>query len=196
VTAVPVLTDRFAEAAKWAAQIHNDHVRKGSNVPYVSHLFAVASLVLEDGGDEDQAIAALLHDAVEDDKATLDEVRARFGDEVAAIVDACSDTLVNPKPPWRERKQHYIAHLNDPHTTDAALRVSNADKVHNARCILADYRAVGDDLWHRFNQDARSAEAQLWYYEQLAKAFTQRRPGNPLATELASLVAQLRAEAT
>lgn len=191
----PILSDRFAEAAKWAAQIHNDQVRKGHNIPYVSHLFAVASLVLEDGGDEDQAIGGLLHDSIEDDKATPDEIRERFGEDVLAIVEACSDSVGSPKPPWRDRKTAYIAHLLDPHTSDAALRVSNADKVHNARCILGDYRIVGEELWSRFNQDAASAAAQLWYYEQLADAFTQRRGDTPLARELASLVSQLRSEA-
>ncbi|HVV38351.1 MAG TPA: HD domain-containing protein [Acidimicrobiales bacterium] len=185
------LTDRFGEAAAWASELHIDHLRKGTTIPYVSHLFAVASLVLEDGGDEDEAIAALLHDAVEDGKTDLDTIAAQFGDSVAAIVDACSDTDTIPKPPWRERKERYIAHVRDPHTSEAALRVSNADKVHNARAILADYTELGDALWTRFNADARSADAQLWYYRQLSDAFLERRPTSRLAHELARLVDEL-----
>ena len=173
-------TDRLEEGAAWAAQLHNGHLRKGTTIPYVSHLFAVASLVLEDGGTEDEAIAALLHDAVEDGKTTLDAIGERFGAEVAAIVEACSDTVVNPKPPWRERKERYVAHLYDEATPAGALRVSAADKVHNARCILADFKAIGDELWSRFNVDAQSADAQLWYYENLVDAFTARRPDSAL----------------
>ncbi|MDP1793262.1 MAG: HD domain-containing protein [Acidimicrobiales bacterium] len=193
------MTDRFGDAAKWAAELHRDHKRKGNNVPYVSHLFAVASLVLEDGGSEDEAIGALLHDAVEDGKTTFGAIRERFGDAVTEIVRTCSDTdgddneIVEAKKPWRERKEAYVAHLHD--ATDSALRVSNADKVHNARCILADYREYGDELWTRFNADAQSAEAQLWYYEQLADAFSARRAGSPLAKQLRSVVDELRAAA-
>jgi (p)ppGpp synthase/HD superfamily hydrolase len=196
----PTLTERFGEAARWAAELHNDDTRKGTDVPYVSHLFAVASLVLEDGGDEDEAIAALLHDSVEDGHTTFGEVRERFGEKVADIVRACSDTngaddeIVESKKPWRARKEGYVAHLNDPHASPSALRVSNADKVHNARCILADYRAKGDALWLRFNPDAQSAEMQLWYYGQLADAFEQRRGNTPLANELRSIVDQLRTD--
>jgi GTP pyrophosphokinase len=188
---VTVLTERFADAAAWAATIHNDHVRKGTTIPYVSHLFAVASLVLEDGGDEDEAIGALLHDAVEDGKATFEDIRDRFGDNVEAIVRACSDTDMIPKPPWRERKDAYIARLLDPHTSEGALRVSNADKVHNARALVADYRDIGEKLWERFNADARSADAQLWYYRQLSEAFLQRRGDSRLARELVRLVDEL-----
>jgi hypothetical protein len=187
-----ILSNRFGEAAAWASELHNDHLRKGTAIPYVSHLFAVASLVLEDGGSEDEAIAALLHDAVEDDKTTLDEIGARYGAAVAAMVDACSDTIETPKPPWRGRKAGYIAHLYDPHTPEGALRVSAADKVHNARCVLADYKAIGDELWLRFNPDAQSADAQLWYYEALVEAFAQRRPESRLTEELDRIVSELR----
>lgn len=195
------LTERFAEAARWAAELHRDHYRKGDNIPYVSHLFAVAALVLEDGGSEDEAIGALLHDSVEDNKTTFAAVRDKFGDAVMDIVKACSDTdsgddeMVESKKPWRERKEAYIAHLRDPQTADDALRVSNADKVHNARCILADYRRVGDQLWQRFNPDAQSADTQLWYYEQLAEVFATRRGNTPLAIELRALVDDLKREA-
>jgi (p)ppGpp synthase/HD superfamily hydrolase len=184
------LTTRFQDAAAWAAELHNDHVRKGTPIPYVSHLFAVASLVLEDGGTEDEAIAALLHDAVEDGKTSSDDIRARYGDVVADIVDACSDTDEIPKPPWRARKEAYIAHLWD--ASDGALRVSCADKLHNARSLLADYREIGEELWTRFNVDARNADAQLWYYESLVAVFEARRPESRATTELARTVGELR----
>jgi (p)ppGpp synthase/HD superfamily hydrolase len=190
-----LLSERFGEAAAWATDLHADHLRKGTSIPYVSHLFAVASLVLEDGGGEDEAIAALLHDSVEDDKTTLDAIESRFGADVRAMVDACSDTTETPKPPWRGRKERYIAHLHDPATSSGALRVSAADKVHNARCLLADYKSIGEDLWQRFNPDAQSAEMQLWYYESLVAAFETRRPDSALTAELARIVAELR-EAT
>jgi (p)ppGpp synthase/HD superfamily hydrolase len=190
---VQELTERFADASKWAAELHRDHFRKGTGVPYVSHLFAVASLVLEDGGSEDEAIGALLHDSVEDAKTTFDAIRDRFGADVADIVRSCSDAEGSPKPPWRERKAKYVAHLRTPTTPQGALRVSNADKLHNARSLLADYADVGDALWQRFNVDARSAEAQLWYYGELVDAFLELRPESRLATELSDTVDALRA---
>ena len=136
------LSNRFEEAFSYATRLHAGQYRKDTTVPYVAHLLGVASLVLEGGGDEDQAIAALLHDAVEDQggKATLEEIRRRFGETVAAIVEGCTDAMTIPKPPWRERKEAYIVHLR---TASAPQRlVSAADKLHNARAILADYRAL------------------------------------------------------
>lgn len=187
------LTERFEAASRWAVHLHADHVRKGPKpIPYVSHLFAVASLVFEDGGTEDEAIAALLHDAVEDGKTELAEIERRFGADVARMVHECSDTEVIPKPAWRERKANYIAHLRDEHTSAGALRVSNADKVHNARCLVRDYREIGEKLWERFNEDARNADAQLGYYEALASAFNDRRAGSWLVEELGATVASLR----
>jgi GTP pyrophosphokinase len=135
--------------------------------------------VLEHGGDEDAACAALLHDVVEDGHATLDELRIQFGPTVAAIVEGCSDTTALPKPPWRERKQRYLAHLQ--HATPATLLVSGCDKLHNARAILADYRAFGDALWERFNREAGGATRQLWYYRELVEAFRARLPDALLA---------------
>jgi (p)ppGpp synthase/HD superfamily hydrolase len=131
----PLLGQRFQAALVQAARLHQRQVRKQSGVPYVSHLLAVCALVLEDGGSEDEAIAALLHDAVEDQGGaqTLDHIRNLFGDEVAAIVDGCSDTDQDPKPPWRERKEAYLRHLADPATSASVLRVATADKLHNAR---------------------------------------------------------------
>jgi len=146
---------------------------------------AVAALVIEDGGDEDETIAALLHDAVEDQGGapTLALIRARFGPRVAAIVEACSDTDETPKPPWRQRKAAYLAHLRDPALPEGALRVSLADKLHNARAIRADLRA-GHDVFARFNAPR---EDQAWYYDALATTFAERAPG-PMAAELRRVV--------
>jgi (p)ppGpp synthase/HD superfamily hydrolase len=182
-----MLSSRFEEALIYAFRIHNAQVRKGSGVPYVSHLLAVAALVLEYGGDEDQAIAALLHDAVEDQGGlpTLDEIRVRFGPNVAEIVAACSDSFETPKPPWRGRKERYLAHL--PNKLPAARLVSLADKVHNARTIVADYGRMGDEIWERFKG---GKDGTLWYYRELAKAF--RATGSEaLIDELERLVCEL-----
>ena len=138
---------RFIAAVEEASRYHAGQLRKGTEVPYLAHLLSVAALVLEDGGSEDEAIAALLHDAVEDagGRRTLEAIRERFGDEVAMIVMACSDTDATPKPPWRARKESYLAHLADETTPASVLRVSLADKLHNARAILSDYRILGED---------------------------------------------------
>jgi GTP pyrophosphokinase len=163
-----ILGARFERALVLAAQLHQQQTRKGTSIPYVSHLLAVASLVIENGGDEDCAIAALLHDAVEDQggRATLERIRAEFGERVAELVEACTDAEVTPKPPWRARKEQYIAHLAE--ASDAARLISAADKLHNARAILADYRELGDALWERF---AGGREGTLWYYQALVAAF-------------------------
>lgn len=182
-----MLTSRFEEALSYAFRLHSTQTRKGSGVPYVSHLLAVTALVLEYGGDEDQAIAALLHDAVEDQGGlpTLEQIRARFGPQVAEIVLACSDSLETPKPPWRERKERYLAHL--PTHLPAARLVSLADKVHNARTILADYGRIGPEIWERFKG---GKDGTLWYYRELARVF--RATGSePLIDELERLVGEL-----
>ena len=137
------LSPRFEEALLFAVRLHADQVRKESGIPYSAHLLSVAALVLEYGGDEDMAIAALLHDAIEDQGGapTREAIRARFGDRVTAIVDGCTDAEIQPKPPWQARKEAYLAHLP---TAPAEVRlVSAADKLHNARSVLADYRQVG-----------------------------------------------------
>jgi (p)ppGpp synthase/HD superfamily hydrolase len=182
-----VLGDRFERALQFAAATHRSQVRKGSGIPYVGHLLGVCSLVIEDGGDEDEAIAALLHDAVEDQggRRMLDEIRRRFGHEVATIVAACSDTVESPKPPWRARKEAYLEHLE--HQPEAVLRVSLADKLFNARAILRDYLAVGDQLWARFRA---GREEQLWYYRGLADRFAALLPGR-MAGELVEVVDDL-----
>ena len=145
-----MLTERYAEALQLAWRLHRTQVRKGTSMPYVSHLIAVSSLALEHGANEDEAIAALLHDAVEDagGKPTLDMIRIRFGDAVADIVAGCTDAYVEPKPDWRPRKDAYLAHLAN---ASASVRlVSASDKLHNARSILLDLRVHGPALWSRF----------------------------------------------
>lgn len=167
-TEKPLLTSRFEEALVYAARLHANQVRKGSDVPYISHLLAVTALVIEDGGDEDQAIAALLHDAVEDQGGykTLAEIRRLYGGHVAEIVEALTDAFTNPKPPWRERKERYLDHLRQ--ATPEVRRVSLADKLHNARSILRDLRSDGEGVWDRFNG---GKEGTLWYYRSLLGVF-------------------------
>lgn len=189
LTPVP-LGESFVDALAFAANAHRTQARKGTTVPYVSHLLSVAALVLEDGGDETQAIAGLLHDVVEDQggAAMLAHVREQFGDEVARIVDGCSDTDQTPKPPWRARKEAYVAHLED--ADPAVLRVSLADKVHNSRALLTDYRSDGDELWRRFNA---GRDDQIWHYSELVAVFGRRTSG-PLFDEFRRVVAELTAE--
>lgn len=157
----PLLTARFETALVYATQLHAQQLRKGSAVPYISHLLSVAALVLEDGGDEDQAIAALLHDAVEDrgGAKTLEAIRYQFGERVANIVDGCTETDIMPKPPWRDRKLQYLEKLR--HAPAEVLRVSMADKLHNARSILADWHQHGNAIWSKFKG---AKEGTLWFY--------------------------------
>lgn len=175
------LSSRFGTALAYAEEAHRPQRRKGSGVPYVAHLLAVASLVLEHGGDEDEAIAALLHDAIEDQGGDEQEerIRARFGDRVAGIVRACSAEEKDGAG-WRDRKQRYLDHLDV--VERSALLVSLADKVHNARSILADQRRLGPAVWERFGA---GVDDQRWYYESLLAAYRRRAAGDP---ELAPLV--------
>ena len=184
----PVLAAKFDEALAFAVDLHREQPRKGTGVPYVSHLLSVAALVLEHGGSEEQAIAALLHDAVEDQggKPRAAEIRARFGDLVADIVDGCTDTDVSPKPAWRLRKEAYVARVR---SEPAHVRlVSAADKLHNARTMVTDLRIHGPAFWERFNA---GRDETLWYLESLVAAF--REAGTtPIVEELARTVAELR----
>jgi len=186
-----VLSPRFALALQFASELHAWQTRKQTPVPYMSHLMAVSSLVLEHGGDEDQAIAALLHDAIEDQiddyRGDLKaDIRASFGERVLRIVEECSDSQVSTgKPKWRERKERYLAHLEQI-SSDAAL-VSVADKLHNARNILGDYREIGEKLWSRFSG---GKEGTLWYYDTLAKRLAKKAPPR-LARELEEVVAEI-----
>jgi len=183
---------RFQRAFVFAADKHAGQTRKASTTPYLAHLMGVGSLVLEFGGDEDLAIAALLHDVVEDcgGAPMLKEVRRRFGSRVAKIVDGCTDSDTEPKPPWRERKETYIRHLKD---ADAETRlVSAADKLNNVRSILSDYREVGESIWTRFNG---GREGTLWYYRALMEEFL-RRKSNRLIRELELAVQELETTAS
>jgi GTP pyrophosphokinase len=184
------LGPRFRRAFLFAADKHARQTRKASTIPYVAHLMGVASLVLEFGGDEDLAIAALLHDVVEDcgGAPMLAEVRRRFGARVARVVNGCTDSDTTPKPPWRERKGTYIRHLK---SADAETRlVSAADKLNNVRSILADYRNVGESVWARFNG---GREGTLWYYRALLEEFLRRKP-NRLIREFELAVRELEAK--
>jgi (p)ppGpp synthase/HD superfamily hydrolase len=182
-----ILSSRFEEALLFATKLHAGQVRKGTTIPYVAHLLAVTAIVLENGGNEDEAIAALLHDAIEDQggDATRQEIRRRFGNTVVAIVDGCTDSDVYPKPPWRARKEAYIAHLRV--ASPSVRLVSAADKLHNARAVLADYRTMGETLWLRFHG---GRQGTLWYYR--AVADTLHTSGRtPLIDELERVVSEL-----
>jgi (p)ppGpp synthase/HD superfamily hydrolase len=171
---LPALDSRFEEALIFATRLHQEQNRKGKNLPYISHLLAVTALVFQAGGDEDEVIAALLHDAVEDQGGlqTLDEIRRRFGERVAMIVEGCSDSLGEPKPPWLERKTRYLAHLVT--APVEVRRVSLADKLHNARTILTDLEEYGESTWTRFNG---GRQGSLWYYQSLLEIFQQKESG-------------------
>ncbi|MCP2730412.1 HD domain-containing protein [Limnofasciculus baicalensis] len=181
------LSERFTEALTFATQLHANQIRKGSGVPYVAHLLAVASIALEYGANEEEAIAALLHDAIEDrgGAATRKEIRRRFGDKITDIVDGCTDTDIIGKPPWRQRKEAYIAHIP---TASASIRlVSAADKLHNAQSILRDYRLLGEELWQRFHG---GKEGTLWYYRSLIEAF-RTNESTPIIDDLERVVREL-----
>jgi (p)ppGpp synthase/HD superfamily hydrolase len=191
------ISKRFREAVDFALELHADHARKQSEVPYAAHLFSVAALAMEHGADEDVAIAALLHDAVEDRGGlpTLERIRARFGERPARIVLACSDSLVEEegaKAPWRERKQRYLEHLRG--AEPEARLVSACDKLHNARSILSDLRAEGPEVFRRFQRDEPTLEGKrasvLWYYRSLAEELRARGPAR-LAQELERTVAEI-----
>ena len=168
-----VLTVRFDEALLWASRLHAGQLRKGSPVPYIGHLLAVTSLVIEDGGDEDQAIAALLHDAVEDQGGaeTRARILERFGERVVMIIDFCTDTDQTPKPPWRGRKEAHLRHIAG--APPEALRVLVADKLHNVRTLLADYRRRGEAIWSVFSG---GREGTLWYYRAMHDAALHAGP--------------------
>lgn len=168
---MPILTQRFDKALSYASEVHRMQLRKGTDIPYLSHLMGVSSLVLEYGGDEDQAIAGLLHDAAEDagGDRRLQHIRMEFGDHVAALVADCTDSWADPKPAWRPRKEAYIASMA--HKADRSLLVSLADKTHNSRAIVSDLNAIGDELWDRFTA---SKTETIWYYRSMADIFEQR----------------------
>jgi (p)ppGpp synthase/HD superfamily hydrolase len=179
--------ENFQRALDYAARLHGDQFRKGTRVPYITHLLAVAAIVGENGGTEDEVVAALLHDAPEDrgGEARLRDIRLRFGHAVAEIVAGCSDTYEDPKPPWRERKERHLAHLAG--ASDSVRLVSAADKLHNARSVLSDYRAVGDVLWDRFNG---GREGTLWFYRAVVDTLRVEQ-NDPTVEEIGRVVSEL-----
>jgi GTP pyrophosphokinase len=184
----PDFTPRFDQALVYAHQLHARQTRKGTTVPYIGHLLAVTAIVIENDGSEDEAIAALLHDAVEDQggAAVREEIRRRFGEEVVAIVDGLTDTDQMPKPPWRARKEAYIAHLSE--ASSSVLLVSLADKIHNASSIVRDLRNEGESVWSRFTG---GREGTLWYYRALVDEFRVRGQFLALVGELDRIVGEL-----
>lgn len=195
---VPVLSSAFSRGFALALVWHATDVRKDTEIPYVSHLMAVASLVLEDGGDEDQAVAALLHDAGEDagGEMAVRLIEKEFNPRVAAIVRACSDSLLprgEEKEPWGIRKQRYLEHLvelAEAGDTDALL-VTACDKLHNARSILVDYRREGDRLWERFNATSLGV---LWYHGIVLDIVREPLAGRRVVAQLEEVVEALFAE--
>jgi GTP pyrophosphokinase len=199
------LSNKYSKALAFTNALHEGHVRKGGNkVPYMSHLMAVSALVLEYGGNEDEAIAALLHDAIEDQGPEFkggsdglrEEIRKRFGKEVLAVVEECTDADTMTKPPWKERKLAYIDHLES--ASKGGLLVSNADKVHNASSILRDHKKKGDAIYDIFDMDREDQDRELkkretlWYYNELQKSYANNTNGNQdLATRLGEIISEL-----
>lgn len=194
----PSLSLRFSEALRGANELHAGQFRKGTSIPYISHLLGAASFALQHGADEDEAIAALLHDSIEDAPRALgaDWVRkwilVRFGKCVLHIVESCTDADVSPKPPWRVRKEAYVAKLSN-HDASVVL-VSASDKLHNASCILSDYLHIRDKLWERFNREA-GKEGTIGYYRGLVNAYTATGHHKELISELDRVVGQIETEA-
>lgn len=186
---MPAYSDRFGEALSYAWEAHRHQTRKGSGIPYMAHLMAVAALVIEAGAAEEVAIAALLHDAVEDSggQERLADIRNRFGENIARWVEACSDTDETPKPPYRERKQKHLDKLY--HVGPEVRLITLADKLHNLRSMLADYEVLGEALWTRFNGGRAGT---LWYYEEMCKAL-DRGDAHPLHRSLTETLALLKA---
>lgn len=184
------LTQRFDEAVRYAREVHAAQTRKGTSAPYITHLLGVASIVLDDGGNEDEAIAALLHDAAEDHggRPRLEDIRTRFGDAVARIVEDCTDSWEAPKPPWAERKRAYAEHARS--LPPSSLRVSVADKVHNTYAILRDLRNEGESVWNRFNA---APDDVIAYYRSLVRAFREAG-GGKLVDELDRIVRGIERE--
>jgi (p)ppGpp synthase/HD superfamily hydrolase len=185
--------NRFLEAVALADELHADQRRKATGVPYISHVLQVCGLVLEDRGDTDEAVAAILHDTVEDQGGveTLALIRARFGNSVADIVAGCSDDMPSPteaKLPWRQRKEAYLAHLRI--TDESVLKVSLADRLHNGRSLLADLAMLGPELWQHFDAPP---EEQAWLFESSLAVYEERAPGSwnlPAFREVAAEVSR------
>jgi (p)ppGpp synthase/HD superfamily hydrolase len=182
-----VLTARFEKALLYATRLHATQTRKASDIPYVSHLMAVAALALEYGGGEDEAIAALLHDAVEDQGGdeTRVEILEKFGPAITGIVDGCTDADTFPKPPWRPRKEAFMENLRG--CSDSVRLVVACDKLHNARAMVKDYRVCGEALWSRFSG---GREGMLWYYRTIVAVLRSDRT-EPVVDELNRVVSEL-----
>ena len=184
-----MISERYKNALDVTFDLHKNDQRKGKSTPYIAHLLSVSSFVLEDGGTEDEAIAALLHDALEDhpDLISYQDLVSRFGVNVAGIVRACSDTPDDfkggEKPPWKERKQAYLDHLK--HSSSGVLRVALADKLHNSSDLIADLQIYGESVWNRFNAGKKD---QAWFYRQLLKVFTERISDSRLLTQFRHIV--------
>jgi (p)ppGpp synthase/HD superfamily hydrolase len=184
------LTARFDDAFLYAHQVHGKQTKKGTAVPYVGHLMGVASLVLDDGGSEDEVVASLLHDAAEDHggRARLDDIRTRFGSSVAKIVEDCTDSFATPREPWSERKRRYAEHART--LSASSLRVSAADKVHNTYSILRELRAIGEQVWERYEA---SPDDVLAYYQALVRSYREAGGGR-LVDELERIVRGIERE--
>jgi len=178
---------QFEQALHYAVLIHAGQTRKGTDVPYIAHLLGVTSIAFEYGATEAEAIGALLHDAGEDagGRGRIQDIRQRFGNAVAEIVQGCTDSEVVPKPEWRKRKEEYIAHLPD--ASHSVRLVAASDKLHNARAILRDYRMHGEELWSRFTG---GKSGTLWYYRDLVSAFAKAEK-NELVQELDRIVSEI-----
>ncbi|MFT3931006.1 MAG: HD domain-containing protein [Spongiibacteraceae bacterium] len=185
---MPEITTRFAAALSLAVEAHGGQYRKGTNIPYIAHPLAVASLVLRYGGDEDLAVAALLHDAIEDGGARYAFlIRDNFGARVSHVVEGCTDGVPNMagiKSPWRTRKENYLARLRD--VDQDVLLVVGCDKLTNASDILDDFRAIGPAVFSRFSVPRHET---LWYYRQVTEVLAER--GSPLAVRLREVVAKI-----
>ncbi len=183
---------RFSEALVFAAALHRDQVRKGSGIPYVTHLLATAALTGEADGTEDEVIAALLHDAIEDQggRSIEQTIEKLFGPVVARLVRECSDTDITPKPPWKARKEAYLIHLEN--ASDSACKISCADKIHNAKSTLRDLRNMGLESLQRFNAPEPKIENILWYYESLLSVFQKRKVHPRLTAELSETLGEIR----
>ena len=182
------LSSKFEEPLVYPTQAHCDQMRKQTGIPYIAHILGVTALALEYGATETEAIGALLHDAVEDcgGAERLRDIKARFGAEVAKIVEGCTDTDETPKPPWLERKKKYLAHLPK---TDASTRlVSASDKLHNVRAIVADVRRVGAEVFERFKG---KKDGTLWYYRSLVTVFREFHDHRDLIDELDRVVTEM-----
>jgi (p)ppGpp synthase/HD superfamily hydrolase len=182
------LTHRFSDAFSYAAEQHNGQLRKGTDIPYISHVMAVAALALENGADEDEAIAALLHDVVEDcgGEPRLREIRERYGERVAEIVMGCTDAIVIPKPEWVERKRKYVKEL--PSANDSVLLVVACDKLHNVRSVILALHTAGERAWDRFKG---GREGTLWYYRAVLAVLVSRGFRPTLVEELRIAIEEL-----